>query len=204
MLKSEGTLSPHPTILPIGVYALSGLAADGSKFPNVSYVFDATSAKWTEVPRTLGNDELPGIARAGSVEVDGKLWFAGGETIEKASSKSTFSKATTSVRIFDPATSTWSKGAELPEGLTRVTLFKDLYGRVLISGIALEDQGANEVYVKKLYRIDPQGKAKEWKSRLELPGEGADMAAISHKDGVIVGPVFDSETGERSFLRYGA
>ncbi len=33
MLKSEGTLSdrlsPHPTILPIGVYALSGLVADG-------------------------------------------------------------------------------------------------------------------------------------------------------------------------------
>ncbi len=31
MLKSEGTLSPHPTILPIGVYALSGLAADGNR-----------------------------------------------------------------------------------------------------------------------------------------------------------------------------
>jgi transglutaminase-like putative cysteine protease len=31
MLKSEGTLSPHPTILPIGVYALSGLAAEGNR-----------------------------------------------------------------------------------------------------------------------------------------------------------------------------
>jgi transglutaminase-like putative cysteine protease len=31
MLKSEGTLSPHPTILPIGVYSLSGLAADDNK-----------------------------------------------------------------------------------------------------------------------------------------------------------------------------
>jgi transglutaminase-like putative cysteine protease len=31
MLKSEGTLSAHPTILPIGVYALSGLAAEGNR-----------------------------------------------------------------------------------------------------------------------------------------------------------------------------
>jgi transglutaminase-like putative cysteine protease len=31
MLKSEVTLSPHPTILPIGVYALSGLATEGNR-----------------------------------------------------------------------------------------------------------------------------------------------------------------------------
>ena len=42
MIKSEGTLSdrlsPHPTILPIGVYALSGLAADGDRLLGIDTV----------------------------------------------------------------------------------------------------------------------------------------------------------------------
>ena len=42
MIKSEGTLSdrlsPHPTILPIGVYALSGLVADGNRLLGIDTV----------------------------------------------------------------------------------------------------------------------------------------------------------------------
>ena len=42
MIKSEGTLSdrlsPHPTILPIGVYALSGLAAEGNQLLGIDTV----------------------------------------------------------------------------------------------------------------------------------------------------------------------
>jgi transglutaminase-like putative cysteine protease len=84
MLKSEGTLSAHPTILPIGVYALSGLAADGNRL----LAIDTVRGYLVSIDPATNNTIILNphhvadwIGATGLTLGDDTFWFAKGQEV---------------------------------------------------------------------------------------------------------------------------
>lgn len=183
-----------------GSWMISQEQLNGGLIENVAYKFDAAKDAWSKLDAT----PVKGRANMGVTEVEGKLWFIGGEEVVRSASRMNISASSASVDILDPKSGAWSKGPDLLVPLTKPTVFKDPYGRVLVAGgIKLEDSGLTETCQSATLRLDPNGREHKWKSRMELPGEASQMlAAIPHPLGLIVGPLVD-DSGERQFVRYG-
>lgn len=95
------------------LYLFGGFSAN-FKPQKVAYRFDGT--KWTQL-----KDTPVAFTQPGCTLVDGKVWIAGGY-IGKDTGGQFF--GTTDVRIYDPATDTWSMGPSLPQARATGNLSK--------------------------------------------------------------------------------
>jgi ATPase family protein associated with various cellular activities (AAA) len=143
------------------------------------------------------------VPRAGvtPIENKGKLYYFGGIENRLNSDDIPFSASSTAAESFDPKTLKFSREAalELPTDLGYAATFHDRYGRIqLAGGKTLSDVGRNEELRKTLLRIDLASDNPRWRAQDNVPEAGADIAAIPHPSGRVLGPFFDDD-GNSSF-----
>ncbi len=173
---------------------------NGEPIESEAYIYDEVSQKWD----SIAGPGAQGRAGMGVAVVDDKIWFVGGEETAQTPNGYAISKSVSTVNVFDPLTNKFERGQDLPSPVTDATVFNDQWGRVVVmGGVELVENGAVHSPKDTVLMLDPTVKRPRWKEPPNIDGEARNAAVIPHKDGQIIGPVFD-EFGTAEFKHYKA